>query len=487
MSLELLPWHAARRVLLAMVSALLVALIALAAPACAAPPSESPALQAPLSDAELYETAIDAYLYGYPLVTMELTRRVMTNVAEPDARRAPMGRFANMRQYPDAAFRDFTTPNADTLYSIAWLDLAKEPYVLSLPDMRGRYFLMPMMSGWTDVFASPGTRTTGDGAQVFALTGPGFTGALPPGVTRIASPTNMVWILGRTYCDGTAEDYRAVHALQNAYALTPLSAYGALFAPPKSAVDSGVDMQTTLRNQVNALDIESYFSLLSTLMLGNPPAVEDAPQLERMARLGLAPGQPFRLERFSPQQRAQLADVPREAFRRLMAYANKDEGLVNGWLVRTNLGQYGMQYMLRAMVAALGLGANLPQDAVYPAYAAPGKKLSWARKYVMRFEKGQLPPVDGFWSLTMYDKNFYFVDNPLNRYTLSPRDALKPNADGSIELYLQREDPGPAKRSNWLPAPEGQMNPILRLYRPKAAPPSILDGSWPPPAIVEVP
>jgi len=462
--------------------------LALAATGCAGqqtPHGAAPGTAAE-NEQELYESAIDAYLYGYPLVTMELTRRVMTNVEAPDVHRAPMGRFANMREYPTAAFRDFTTPNADTLYSIAWLDLAKEPYVLSLPDMRGRYFLMPMMSGWTDVFASPGTRTTGTKAQVFAVTGPGFKGALPAGVTEIKAPTSMVWILGRTYCDGTPEDYQAVHALQDAYSLVPLSAYGRPYAPPKAAVDSGLDMKTPVRDQVNALDTEAFFNLLAQLMADNPPAREDAPMAARMARLGIAPGQPFRLAAFSPELRARLADVPREAFRRIVAYANNGKDLVNGWQVRTNLGRYGTQYMLRAMVTVFGVGANLPQDSVYPAYVAPGKKLSGSGKYVIRFEKGMLPPVEGFWSLTMYDKDFFFVDNPLNRYTISSRNRLKTGPDGSIELYLQRDNPGKDKEANWLPGPEGQMNPIFRLYWPKTAPPSILDGSWSPPAIIQV-
>jgi hypothetical protein len=225
-----------------------------------------------------------AYVYGYPLVTMELTRRVMTNTASVSDKAAPMGQFRNLRTYPDAAFRAVTAPNADTLYSTAWLDLTKEPYILSLPDEEGRYYLMPMLSGWTDVFASPGKRTTGTGAQKFAITGPGWQGDLPDGVKQIEAPTNMVWILGRTYCTGTAEDYSAVHALQAQYELVPLSAYGKTYTPPKGKVGPKIDMQTAVRDQVNRLPASEYFALLAELMKSNPPAAADGPMAGPSAR-----------------------------------------------------------------------------------------------------------------------------------------------------------------------------------------------------------
>jgi hypothetical protein len=208
----------------------------------------------------------DAYIYGYPLVTMDITRQVMTNVAAPEGLRAPMGQFINARDYPTAAFRDVTTPNADTLYSVAWLELSKEPYVLSLPDEGERYYLMPMLSGWTDVFQVPGTRTTGDKAQTYAITGPGWTGTPPPGVTQYKSPTNIVWILGRTYCTGTPEDYKAVHALQDQYRLVPLGAYGKPYTPPPGEVDPSIDMKTPVRDQVNRMDAATYFKRLAALM-----------------------------------------------------------------------------------------------------------------------------------------------------------------------------------------------------------------------------
>src|SRR3984893_2747823 len=179
------PWKARR---LAIVPAILCMVLAACGQTHAAKDPDT------LSGQQALDIGTEAYIYGYPLVTMEMTRRVMTNVAQPEGSRAPMGQFANVRTCPDAAFRDVTGPNADTLYSLAWLDLSKEPYVLSLPDEDDRYYLMPMLSGWTDVFEVPGKRTTGTKGQKYAITGPGWKGTLPEGITEYKSPTNMVWI-----------------------------------------------------------------------------------------------------------------------------------------------------------------------------------------------------------------------------------------------------------------------------------------------------
>jgi hypothetical protein len=237
--------------------------------------------------------ATDAYIYGYPLVTMEMTRRVMTNVPTAEGSRGPMGQFIKARQYPNSSFRDVTAPNADTLYTTAWIDVGAEPWVLSIPDMKDRYFLFPMLDGWTTVFQVPGTRTTGTGAQTYAITGPEWKGTLPAGVKAYKSSTNMVWILGRIYCTGTPEDYAAVHALQDECKLVPLSSYGKLYTPPPGKVDPSIDMKTAVRDQVNRMDTVAYFSLLSQLMKTNPPSTADAPALAKYAKIGLVPGKDF--------------------------------------------------------------------------------------------------------------------------------------------------------------------------------------------------
>jgi hypothetical protein len=439
-----------------------------------------------LSSAEATSIATDAYIYGYPLVTVEMTRRVTTNTEKPEGLHGPMGQFASARTYPNASFKDVTAPNADTLYSSAWLDLSREPYVLSIPDEKGRYFLMPMLDGWTTVFQVPGTRTTGTKAQKYLISGPGWTGTVPDDVTQYKSATNMVWIIGRTYCTGTPQDYAAVHTLQDQYMLVPLSSYGKPYTPPSGKVDPSIDMKTPVRDQVNNMDVNTYFNTLATLMKDNPPTAEDAPMVARMAKIGLVPGQPFDSSKLDPAVVTALQAVPKDAFRKIMAYFKDAGSMVNGWLFMTKTGIYGTDYLMRATVTAIGLGANRPQDAVYPTseLGADGKPYDGAaNKYVVHFDKGQMPPANGFWSLTMYNGQYFFVDNPLNRYNLSSRSKFVTNADGSVDMYLQADSPGKAKEANWLPSPKGRFIPMLRLYWPKETPPSIIDGTWKPPAV----
>jgi len=439
---------------------------------------------------QAFELGVEAYIYGYPLVTMDMTRRVMTNTKRPLANHAPMGQFFNAPTYPDAKFRDVTAPNADTLYSSAWLDLSQEPWVLSLPDEAGRYFLMPMLSGWTDVFEVPGKRTTGTGPQKYLISGPDWKGAVPAGLTQLRAPTNLVWILGRTYCSGTKADYAAVHALQAKYTLTPLSAWGRRYTPPVGTFDPKLDMTTPVREQVNALPAGEYFARLAELMKANPPAAADEAMVAKLAQIGIVPGEPFDVTRLDAAAQRGLERAPKAAVEKIMAHFEQAGEHVNGWIFTTKTGLYGTDYLQRALITAIGLGANRPQDAVYPTSEVDGegKPYDGANRYVMRFEKGMLPPAEGFWSLTMYDADYFFVDNPLNRYTLSSRNALVANPDGSIDLHIQNVSPGPARESNWLPAPPGRFILMLRLYWPAEPPkPSILDGSWKPPAVTRVP
>jgi hypothetical protein len=438
-----------------------------------------------LSEAEALKLGTDAYVFGYPLVTMEMTRRVMTNAATVEAMRGPMGQFTNAREYPSAAFRDVTAPNADTLYSSAWLDLSKEPYVLSIPDEGDRYYLMPMLSGWTDVFQVPGRRTTGDKAQTYAITGPGWKGDLPEGVKELKSPTSMVWILGRTYCTGTPEDYKAVHAIQDKYKVLPLSAYGKDYTPPGGKVDPAIDMKMPVREQVNKMTAGDYFKLLASLMKDNPPASEDASMVAKMAKIGIVPGHDFDISKLDAAAQKGLERAPEAGLEKIVAHMKDGGKFINGWVFPFPGGVYGTDYLQRATITYFGLGCNRTQDAVYPTSETDvaGKPYDGANRYTLTFPKGQLPPVDGFWSLTMYDAAYFFVENPLNRYTLSARNKLKENDDGSVTLYLQNKSPGEDKESNWLPAPAGKFVLMMRLYWPKEKDPSILDGSWKPPAV----
>lgn len=428
----------------------------------------------------------DAYVYGYPLVLMDVTKNVMTAATAGESK-APLNQFAHLRSFPTADFKDVVSPNADTLYSVAWLDLAQEPVILSIPDTQGRFFLMPILDAWTNVIASPGARTTGTQAQNVAIAGPGWRGELPKDVTLVRSPTNTAWIIGRILTSGP-EDFAAVHKLQDQLKLTPLSAWGTDYVPPANVpVPEGVDTQTPPVAQVARMDAATFLERLAALMKDNPPLAADQAMVQRMAQIGLAPGIEFRPSDFSTEGLRALERGLMEGRASVEAAGQKPEDakLLNGWQLLYGLGNYGTNYLSRAGVALVGLGANLTEDAFYPIVRVDsmGRPLSGEHRYVLHFSKDQIPPVRGFWSLTMYNNLQFFVANPLNRYKLGNLNDLKYNPDGSLDLYLQHQSPGAEKESNWLPAPADGFNMVLRLYWPAEV---VTQGDWIPPAIQRV-
>jgi hypothetical protein len=458
-------------------------LLALRGGAALAQPSEMPAAA---SEAE--QIALDAYIYGYSLITTDITRVQMSNVDKVEGLHAPAGQFINIPRYPPADYRGVSAPNADTLYSLAWLDLT-EPQVFSYPDMGKRFYLFEIADLWMTLYDSPGTRTAGGDAASYLITGPGWSGTVPTGMKQIKIATRYMVILGRTYADGTDKDYAAVNALQAQYKIVPLSAYGNPFtykAPP--VVDPGFSMTDGPQSVILKLGTSGYFNMLTKLMGGAaPPAAADAPMLARMAKIGLVPGQPFDMSKLNPATRATLENLPMTALKHIEANKASLGGIVNGWVMTSGLGLYGTNYTKRAVVAAFGWPANLEKDAIYP-YAdvdSKGAALSGANKYTVTFPKGNTPPVDGFWSITMYevDKGWWFVPNALNKFTASERDHPKPNADGSLTLHFQNESPGKDLEANWLPAPKGNFILMLRMYWPKETSPSILNGTWKPPSV----
>lgn len=434
---------------------------------------------------EALGAGVEAVVYGLPLVIMDLTRAKTTNVAKPEAFAAPVNQFVHVRAFPDASFKDVVRANVDTLYSSAWLDLSKEPIVLTVPDTKGRYYLMPMIDAWTNIFASPGKRTTGTKPGNFAITGPGWQGELPKGVTELRSPTHMVWIIGRTQTNGP-KDYPAVHATQDGYKLVPLSSFGKPYTPSAGIVDPAIDMKTAPIDQLKKLTSEQYFDRMAALLKSNPPPASEAPLLAKLKTIGIVPGEKFDPAKLDPAVAKGLQSSVAVALEKLQAASKETGAPVNGWRVPPMvLGNFGADYGARAVVALVGLGANLPQDAVYPSafVDGAGKTLDGANKYVIRFEKGEAPPVEAFWSVTMYDPQSFFVANQINRYAVSSWMPLKKNADGSVEILVQHASPGKDKETNWLPAPAGEFNMTLRMYWPREKAPSIIDGTWKPPAV----
>lgn len=433
---------------------------------------------------EAAQLAEEAYIYGYPLVLMEMTRRVMTHAAVPDptTRKAPVGQFVHLSQALTPALRGVVSPNVDTLYSLAWLDLSAGPMVLSVPDTHGRYYLLPMLDAWTNVFAAPGSRTTGTGEGEFVVVGPRWHGTLPRGLKQISAPTNTVWIVGRTLVDGHA-DCPEAQAIQRGYRLTPLSAWGKPHAAPRRvSVDPAMEGQMAPVERVARMEAPTFFGTLAALLTANPPRPGDTPMTERLARLDLVPGRPFNFAALDFATRQALERAIPLARRRIEAKAGTVGERVNGWQCCFGLGRYGTDYLTRAAIASFGLGANLSADAICPYTTTDGKAkpLSGANSYVLHFAPGRTPPVNGFWSLTLYGPDHALVDNPIGRYAIGDRDVLRLNADGSLDLHIQHEPPGPGKEANWLPAPAGAFNLILRMYWPK---PAVLNRTWTPPAV----
>jgi hypothetical protein len=449
--------------------------------------SESVASPAPaaLTAPEAEAIATLGYLYGYPLVLMDATRASSAT---------PPNRFAHAGEFPDDRFTAVVTPNVDTLYSQAWLDLGAEPIVLSVPDVGRRYYTMPLLDAWTNVIAAPGTRTTGNGNGAFAIIGPGWRGDLPPSLEAIQAPTDMVWLIGRTYTAGT-KDYDAVHAIQRQYQLLPLRAWAKTTAAtgtnrtaataPVAAASAHPDGEPPVA-QVDRLGAGPFFARLARLMQANPPAENDEPLVRRLGQLGILPGATFDLARLPATIVDAIEGGVAAARARLRGGGLEATGkIVNGWRVRLDLGRYGTGYEQRAVIALTGLGANVAEDAVYPTtdVDAAGQPLSGEHRYRLRFAPGALPPVKAFWSVTLYNNQHFLAQNPIGRYALGDRDPLRAEPDGALDLLIQRDDPGAELRANWLPAPAEGFSLTMRLYFPKAA---VLDGRWRPPAVERV-
>lgn len=439
--------------------------------------------QSKVTAEEAHAIGVDAYLYLYPLLTMDITRKQFTNIESgKEFGKGPMNTFVSVPQYPPADFKGVVRANFDTLYSIAWLDLTKEPLVIAAPDTAGRFYLLPMLDMWTDVFASPGWRTTGTQAGQFLVTPPGWTGTVPAGLHHLPAPTPFVWVIGRTKTDGAA-DYAAVHKIQAGYTVTPLSRLGKSPEPVSVNIDPAVDMKTPPKIQVDSMSVADYFAYAAELLKVHPAHITDQPILAQMKRIGIEPGKSFNMDALDPDIKAALLTVPEDAKTLMTWKVPTVARVVNGWSMNTDtMGVYGNYYLKRAIVAQIGLGANLPEDAVYPLNIGDveGKPLDGANKYVLHFDKGETPPVNAFWSITLYDPEGFQVGNALNRFALSSWMPFKTNADGSLDIYFQHENPGKDLEANWLPAPEGGFNLTMRLYGPK---PEVLNGKWNPPPV----
>jgi hypothetical protein len=349
-----------------------------------------------------------------------------------------------------------------------------------VPDTPGRYYLLQLLDMWTDSFAGVGKRTTGTGAGDFVVVGPHWQGDLPEGLQRIDAPTPFVWVIGRTRTDGP-QDYDAVHKVQDGYKMTLLSQWGKEPQAIAVKIDPSVDMQTPPVEQVENMTPAAYFAYAAELLKANPPHFVDQPRLARIKRLGIETGRSFNIAEVDPVIRKALQMAPAAGQSSLIAEWPKVGRNANGWVMNTDSGVYGANYLKRGAVAMFEIGMNRPEDAIYPDTGI--SPLDGHNKYVIHFAKRALPPVNEFWSVTVYDLHGFIEPNPTNRYTLGDRSDLKLNADGSLDIYLQSESPGADKESNWLPIASQPFSLHARLYSPRT---TAIDGTWAMPPVEQV-
>lgn len=421
-----------------------------------------------------------AYLFGFPLVLMDATREAATGGAG-----VRPNQLSHATDLPDdsSSGADLRA-TSDMLVSSAWLDLSGEPVVLRVPETGGRTCLVQVLDAWTNVFASLGTRATDGRGGTFALVGPSWRGGSVGDLQTLRAPTNLAWLGAWTECAGP-QDLAAAREAQRLLDLRPSRTtdsgpppvFQGRRPPPGPGAIRPVD-------QLLRMGAATFLARLAHLMATNAAAPEDRPILDQLARIGLVPGRPRNLAALGPGLTPALVDgVARGRAALSVAATRLPSALANGWMVRRELGRYGTDFVRRAAVAAVDLGAHLPEDAI--TVVAPvdgtGRALSGANQYRLRFGPGSLPPVDGFWSLAISERSPAPAGSPPRRVALRSSDPLRFEADGSLEILVQQIDPGEDARANWLPAPAEGFAIALRLYTPRAA---VLDNAWKPPPLV---
>ena len=438
-----------------------------------------------VTEDQAHAIAVDAYVYFYPLVTMDITRKQSVNI-EPGKEfgKGPMNMFVNVPAYPPADFKVVVRSNFDTLYSIAWLDLTKEPQIVSVPDTHGRFYLMPMLDMWSDVFASPGWRTTGTKRAI-------SSSPRPAGAARCRTASRRFQHRRLMSGSSAAPGRMARLTMTRCMRFRPVTMslrsqrWGKPPEPVTATIDPTVDMKTPPMIQVDTMPADKYFAYAAELLKLHPPHITDQPIIAQMKRIGIEPGKSFEFDKLDPAVQQALMSAPEDAQQLMKWKVPTLARVANGWSMNTDtMGVYGNYYLKRAIVTQLGLGANLPEDAIYPLnlFDDDGKPLDGANKYTIHFDKGATPPVNGFWSITLYDSDGFQVANELNRFAVSSWMPFMTNADGSLDLYFQNESPGKDKEANWLPAPKGPFNLSMRLYGPKS---DALTGKWNPPAVTK--
>jgi hypothetical protein len=417
-----------------------------------------------------YIIGMDEYVYGFPLVIMDATRQVVTAVPKAGEYYAPINQFLKIRSYVDPDYKVVVRISRNTLLSGGVMDAGTEPMIVSVPDCKDIPVAVRFLNHWTDVFATTGSRTGEPYAGNYLVVGPDWNGAAPADIKKVVrSSTRYAWVIIEMAAN-SPRDFPKIHALQDQLKITPLSAWGKPYTPPSNVpIDPTVDRTATPYDQVRLMTGEMFFKKLAALLKDNPPYPADAKMLERLKRIGVEPGKEFDPSKLDPGIRKGIDEAPAEVWKKFVT-GPFEMNAPNGWLNMLNIARFGTDYEIRAFVAYFGLLAGVKEDIVYPSAMVDGNgwALDGSHKYIMHWDKADLAlSQDGVWSISQYRENFY-VHNPLNRYQLGSNTPLKYNPDGSLDMYIQANSPGPDKEDNWLPLPpSGMVNLTVRIYNPK--------------------
>lgn len=425
-----------------------------------------------------------AYIWGFPLVTMQRQFNFVTSPNIHGLGRGPANTLSCTRTLVDASFTDIVSPNSDTLYCITQFDLKKEPIVVVVPPIPAdRYYTFQFVDAYTNVFAYIGTRATGSNGGTYLIAGPNWNGQVPQGMTKIWSPTNLAWLINRILVKGQA-DVANVNAIQDKIVVKPLSAFQGKAVPLRQTADAALSNEVPIGPQPSLIaptGIKVYDEI-GQAMVDNPLNPPDPGLVTKLASIGIGPSKTTSTEANATIKEVLQTGIT-EGQKMIDAEVANTGTNVNGWRYAIPTGDYGTDYLFRAAVTQLGLGANIAQEALYPVTFtdSQGKPLTGANNYIIHFNPGQTPPVNAFWSITTYNNKSLFVDNPINRYSIGKyTEGLKNNTDGSLDIYIQHASPGKDRESNWLPSDKNSFHLILRMYLPAE---EVLNGRWTPPPV----
>jgi hypothetical protein len=447
---------------------------------------------ADMTPAETKAIAEEAFIYGLPLVMNYAVMQEFAVDRNSGQFKAPFNEIKNMHHVASPADTAVITPNSDTPYSILWLDLRAEPMVISVPKIeKDRYYAVQLIDGNTYNFGYIGSRTTGTEPGDYLVVGPDWKGETPIGIKKVfRSTTPFTFTLFRTQLFNP-DDMLNVEKVQAGYKAQPLSAFLKQSAPPAAPKIEFLPAST-------AGIKDNFFPYLDAALQFVPETLRDREIRAKLAKIGIGPGKTFDFKDLSPEHKAEILLAMKQGDGKVDKWLAEGNKKINGWNVGAFFGDedfFNGDWLMRAGAAKGGLYGNDSVEAMYPYTRtdATGETLDGSKhNYTITFPAGQYPPVNAFWSVTMYDgKSQFLIKNPINRYLInSPMlPGMKKNADGSLTLYIQKDSPGPDKEANWLPAPNDTIYLVMRLYWPKTETPSILpagEGTWKPPGIEKV-